>query len=346
MILYRATKEGRLNPYLREGDVVVVPERDPRKNVFGVYGEVNLPARYEYAEGDSVLDALRIAQGFTALARTDSVEFTRMNDEGGVLFERILDLGAIEKRIAPNMPLQPGDRLVVKGNLDLRRDYRVSIVGEVRFPGTYPITRTKTKISEIVRRAGGFTENASLKTTELMRRSLETSELQLERLESLRGGVRAEDSAYYYLETDLRIQKEVVGVDFEQLFLHADSTQDAILHDNDRINVPSLKRTIYVFGQVVTPGHVPYVQGRDAQFYIQGAGGFTERARTGDLKIVKAKTRQWLSPDETTIEDGDYVWVPKTIEYPFGYYMNVIGQTAAIVGAAVSIVLLVVQVSK
>jgi hypothetical protein len=38
--------------------------------------------------------------------------------------------------------------------------------------------------------------------------------------------------------------------------------------------------------------------------------------------------------------------VPKEVDYPFGYYMNIFGQTASIVGAAVSIVLLVVQVSK
>ena len=110
--------------------------------------------------------------------------------------------------------------------------------------------------------------------------------------------------------------------------------------------MPRLKRTVYVFGQVVTPGHLPLVPGQDAQYYVDRAGGFTERALTGDLKIVKAKTRQWLSPEETTIEDGDYVWVPKEHEYSFGYYMSIIGQTAAIVSAAVSIVLLVVQINK
>jgi polysaccharide biosynthesis/export protein len=346
LILARSSAGDRLNPYLREGDVIIVPERNPRRNVFGIYGEVNLPARYEYADGDSVLDALNIAQGFTPLAWRDSVELTRMDSSGGIRFTQTINLDAIAKRTAPNLALQPGDRIVVKSHPDLRRDYRVSIVGEVRYPGTYPITLDRTRVSEIVARAGGFTKNAALKTSELLRPSVEPAELDMERLESLRGGVAPEDSSYYYLETDLRIKKEVVGMDFERLFLRGDSTQDMILHDNDRINVPSLKRTVYVFGQVVTPGHLPFVPGKDVEYYVDGAGGFTERAQTGDLKIVKAKTRQWLSPDETTIEDGDYVWVPKTHEYTFGYYMNIIGQTASILSAAVSIVLLVVQINK
>jgi protein involved in polysaccharide export with SLBB domain len=130
------------------------------------------------------------------------------------------------------------------------------------------------------------------------------------------------------------------------LFVHQDSTQDVFLQTEDYIAVPSKKKTIYVFGQVVTAGHVPYVIGENVDYYIRKAGGVTESARSGDVKIIKAKTRQWLSPGETTIEEGDYVWVPKEIERSFSYYMNIIGQTAAVVSAAVSIVLLVIQINK
>jgi len=107
-----------------------------------------------------------------------------------------------------------------------------------------------------------------------------------------------------------------------------------------------LKRTIYVFGQVVSPGNVGFIPGQSVQYYVDRAGGFTERARTGDVKVVKARTRQWLSPKETTVEEGDYVWVPKETEYPFSYYMSILGQTAVILSVAVSTVLLVIQLNK
>jgi protein involved in polysaccharide export with SLBB domain len=203
-----------------------------------------------------------------------------------------------------------------------------------------------TRLSEVIRMAGGFTESASLESAELVRRSISSSDIEIENLESARGGIALEDSAYYLLETQLRIKKEIVAVNFERLFQHNDSTQDVILKGDDYVNVPSSKRTVYVYGQVVTNGHIPFVDGEGVEYYLRKAGGLTDRARDGDIRIVKAKTRQWLAPDDTTIEPGDYVWVPRVIEHPFGYTMNLIGQTASVLSVAVSIVLLVIQINK
>ena len=58
-----------------------------------------------------------------------------------------------------------------------------------------------------------------------------------------------EDSAYYVVETNLRIRKEVVMIDFNKLFHDDDKSQDVTLRTNDVINIPSIRNTIYVFGQ-------------------------------------------------------------------------------------------------
>jgi len=50
---------------------------------------------------------------------------------------------------------------------------------------------------------------------------------------------------------------------------------------------------------------------------VEKAGGFTDRANKGGLAIIKSKSKQWLSPNQTSIEAGDYVWVP--IE-PIGHF--------------------------
>lgn len=344
--LYLGTHDERYNRLLMEGDVVVVPRRDPLRNVFGIYGEVHTPGRYELAPGDSVLDALRIGQGFTRLARTDSVVFSRLRADGTVKTDRVIDLDAIAAGRAPNIALESGDRVIVPARVDLRQDFRVVVGGQVRNPGTYPITRNATRLSEAIRMAGGFTENASLQEAELVRRSISPADVELETMESARGGIASEDSVYYLLETRLRIRKEIVAVDFEGLFLRGDSTKDVILRGDDYINVPSVKRTVYVYGQVVTNGHIPFVAGADVRYYLEKAGGLTDLAREGDIRIVKARTRQWLDPDDTRIEPGDYVWVPREIERPFGYTMGIVGQTASVLSVAVSIVLLVIQLNK
>lgn len=343
---FLATKDDRWNPYLREGDVIVVPQNDFGKNVIGVYGAVNAPGRYEYAEGDSVKDALRIAYGFGPKAEVDSIEFSRQNLDGEIITRKIINGRAIMAGTEPDFPLQPGDRLLVRGGIDRRGDYRVAVNGEVVYPGTYPITRNSTHLADVIRAAGGFTESASLTSADVQRQSVAPSDMEMERLESLRGGVAPDDSSYYYLETNLRIRKEVVNADFVKLFAQGDSSQNILLQDEDIVNVPPRKKTIYVFGQVVSPGHVPFTPGQDVWYYVNKAGGLTERSRRGDLKVVKAKTKQWLTPDETTVEEGDYVWVPKDPEHPFGYYLGVVAQSAVVVSAAVSIVLLIIQVNK
>ncbi|HEX9657291.1 MAG TPA: SLBB domain-containing protein, partial [Bacteroidota bacterium] len=253
---FLVTKEDKWNPYLREGDVIVVPRTDMKKNVIGVYGEVNLPGRFEFVQGDSVKDAIRIAYGFSEGAVVDTVELTRFTLNGSELTTTILNGRLLFDRREPDIALQPGDRVVVRGRPDKRADYRVWIDGEVPYPGIYPITRSTTKLSQVIAMAGGFTEFASIKTAQLVRRSVEPREIELERLESSRGGVSAEDSLYYYLETELRIRKEIVNVDFERLFMEGDSAQDVMLRDNDVITIPQRRKTVYVFGQVATPGHI------------------------------------------------------------------------------------------
>jgi len=345
-VKYLSTKADRWDPYLREGDVIVVPRRNETKNVFGIYGEVNAPGRYEFVEGDSLHDAIEIGQGFTRLAIRDSVEFTRLSLDGTVLTSRILNVPEILDGHEPDFPLEPGDRVVVKARKELREDYRVSVFGEVLYPGTYPITKNKTRLSEVIQQAGGFTEFAALKSTELIRRSVQPSEVQTERLMSLRGGVSAQDSSDYYIETELRLRKEIVDVDFEKLFVKGDTSQDVILQTEDYIDVPSTKRSIYVFGQIVSPGHVPFVTGENVDYYIAKAGGFTDRARDGDVKVIKSKTKQWLSPGETTIEDGDYIWVPKNPDHSFAYYMTIASQAASVLSVVIGIAVVVAQVTK
>jgi len=343
---FLATKDDVWNPYLREGDVIVVPRKSKEKNVFGIYGEVNAPGRYEFVEGDSLLDMFLIAQGFTRLAMTDSVEFSRLNKNGTAITTQILNVTNIFETRQPNFPLEAGDRVVVKAKVELREDYRVTVKGEVLYPGTYPITKQGTRLSEIIQMAGGFTEFASLKTAEVVRQSIKQNEVDIERLMSLRGGIPPEDSIDYTIETELRIKKEIVNVDFEKLFVENDASHDLILQSEDEIIVPSIKKTIYVFGQVVSPGHIPFVKGESLDYYITKAGGLTDRARVSDMKIIKAKTKQWLDPDETVLEESDYIWVPKDPDRPFAYYMTIASQMASVVSVVIGIAVVIIQVSK
>jgi protein involved in polysaccharide export with SLBB domain len=343
---YYVARDDRWNPFLREGDKIVVPSTDPEKYVFAVYGAVNVQGSFEFVQGDSLLDAIELAYGYTPRAMRDSVVLYRYNFQTGRQDLSYFKYNEIEHGSLKNPVLAIGDRIIIKEQPDIRENYRVFVDGEVNYPGTFPITKDSTKLTNVLQWAGGFTEYASLSAAQIYRGTITQRESEIERLLSMRGSVMPEDSAYYLLESELRSKREVVNVNFKKLIFDKDSSQDIYLRSGDYISVPSIQRTIYVFGQVVNPGNVPFIDGKDYEYYVEKAGDFTDNARTGDVMIIKRSNHQWLSPGETKIEEGDYVWVPKEIERSFGYYMNIFSQTAAVITAAVSIALLAIQLRK
>ncbi len=161
-----------------------------------------------------------------------------------------------------------------------------------------------------------------------------------------RGNITPEDNAYVTVEGDSRVRRDNINVSFERLFGKKDSTQDVYLQTDDHIVIPSVRKTVFVFGQVITPGNVPFIGGKDAEYYIDKAGGFTDNAQKGDVAIIKWSTRQWYEPGKTNIEEGDFIWVPPVVRKPASYWLAIIGQTTSIVSVALSIVLLVIQLKK
>ncbi len=343
---YVGTHDGQWNSFLREGDVVVVPRKPVMKSTIAVYGQVNSPGRFEFIEGEKITDAIQLAQGLTQLALPERAIFSRLGEDGTTITNTTIDLGAVLAGHGDNTLLQPGDRIVVQRKAEERADFNADVKGEVMYPGTYPITKDRTKLSEVIRMAGGFTENASLGTAYVLRQSVPPEAQEENRILGLRGEPADDDSIGFALATDLRFRHEEVSVDFPKLFGKGDSTQDVILHSDDQVIVPSKLKSIYVFGQVASPGHIPLVEGKDVNYYIQKAGGLTDHANSGSVKVIKGKTRQWLSPRDATLEDGDYVWVPTEPNHPFSYYMNIAGQAASVVSVLIGIGVIIVQVTK
>ncbi len=340
---YFVTKEERWNPFLFDGDIIFVPRFDKKKDLIAVYGGVNVPGQIEYSEGDRIADAVQLAYGFTPRAVTDSIVLYRYAEDNISLKEQTVNWTELQNFSEKDITLQPGDRIVIPEREDRREDYHVTISGEVRFPGVYPITRDQTRLSTIVQKAGGVTKNASLKSASIYRNEIAPKDLRMELMMSMRGNTSVEDTTNFIIENEVRLNRGVVSVDFEKLLNDLDASQDIILQTGDVIVVPSVLKTVYVYGQVAVPGNVAFVDGEGVEYYVKKAGGFTDHARSGDVMIIKRGSRQWLSPSETKVEEGDYIWVPKTPDRSFGYYMTVGSQAAAIVSAAVSIILVFIQ---
>ena len=335
LLKYAVTGKSQYDPYLREGDNIYVPLRTPEDNNVGVLGAFLGPTNVEYAEGDSITDLVAMGFGLKPTADTGHAVLARETRAGGMDTVRF-DLRAVLQGRAPNIAVEPGDRLFVPDSPDPRAGDYVTIEGEVVHPGRYPITASATRIRDVIRAAGGFTMNANPVAATLARgRPYATNipeEIQTEQLMSTRTAILPQDSSYYLIETALRLRGEMVSVNFRKLFVEGDTTFDVTMRNYDHLTIPSRQRTVYVFGQVLQPGHVGYVPGEGYRYYIDKANGYTADARSSDVKVIKAGSRIWLDPGETAIEDGDFIWVPKDYHLPFGYYLTTAVQIAGILG--------------
>ncbi len=342
---YEATGDGRWNPYLRDGDIVVVAERTLFERSIGVFGGVIRPGSFEFVPGDSLGDLLAMGMGLKPGADSMPAVLTRLSEDGRHMDTVQVDLRLLGKVNSGNLALRPGDRLVIREARDRRQNYFVAVAGEVRYPGAYPITLENTRLTEVLRAAGGFTDRAFIPGGTIFRASavpLETDqEIEQEKLRSMRASLSLQDSGYYLVEMALRLKGEQVSIDCRKLFVEGDSSADIVLHPYDRIFIPPRQNTVYVFGQVLAPGHVALTEGASYADYVRMAGGYTNDARTGDVKIIKGGSRVWLDPAETQIEDGDFIWVPKEVHYPFSYYLSTYAQIAVILGSAATVALLI-----
>ena len=121
-----------------------------------------------------------------------------------------------------------------------------------------------------------------------------------------------------------------------------------IVKDGDVIIIPEIRNSVYVFGQVAHPGHVNFVDGMNYEYYLNEAGGMGELAETDDIMLIKGGSRTWISPlvNEVTIEEGDYLYVPKQILRTFRSYVLEYSVYVSLLASVTAILLAVLNIVK
>ena len=86
---------------------------------------------------------------------------------------------------------------------------------------------------------------------------------------------------------------------------------EVTLQDGDRIYVPKDDRSIRIMGQVNNPGFYAYQAEQSVNGYLQRANGMTIAADRERIFVIKAGSRSWYEPQETSIESGDIIFVDR-----------------------------------
>jgi protein involved in polysaccharide export with SLBB domain len=353
------------NPYLKNDDILIFHPADLERNFFSVSGAVNSPGKFNFVDGDKLKNAIEFAGGINkAYENVTTADINRLSYDGR-------EKNVVSVSINSDYPLQRGDRIVIVADETMKKDFSIMIIGEVNSPGVVPITKDKTSLYEVINKAGGLTKSASLKHARLYTGNsiysinekqyisninaflrpdfdLNSNFVKIEQLMMSRmSNIVQEDTAYFNSENQLRVLMEGSTLDFTKLSDPNSEVSKYLVKDNDIVIIPSLDSSVYVFGQVHSPGHVTYLPGKDYQYYIEKAQGFGEFAERNDVMIIKGVTRTWIEADNNiAIEEGDYIYIPRKTMRSFNSYVSIVGTYLGIVGSAATIILLLLQFKK
>ena len=61
---------------------------------------------------------------------------------------------------------------------------------------------------------------------------------------------------------------------------------DIVLRDGDRIIIPVFTNTVKINGEVMYSNTTPFVKGKNLKYYIEKAGGFSEKAKKNKAYVV------------------------------------------------------------
>lgn len=304
-------------------------------------GEVRSPGHFSYAEGMTLKDLIILAGGFRESASNNRIEISRRTTDADVMsqsahiaevFQVDMDRGLSKEK--GDFVLMPFDRIVVRTSTGYETQKMVRIVGEVLYPGLYSINRKDERISDLIKRAGGFTphayvDGASLKRGGVQDTGMIVSESGAEVAERERKR-QAEDNrllALQQLQSDaarfnqLNIDKStdnnLVGINLERIIMKPGYRGDLILEDGDVIYVPKELQTVKVSGEVLAPSTAVYSPSKGFKQYISQAGGFSSRALRKSAYVlyangsVESTNRFLFFNNYPPIKPGAEIFVPQ-----------------------------------
>ena len=172
------------------------------------------------------------------------------------------------------------------------------VVGDVQKPGPYPLTKNITVV-EAISMAGGLASGGG--STKPMPGGTAI-------IVRARPGEKADRP---------RLPEQVSPNEKISISLNAalagDPKQNVEIKNGDTIFVPTL--VIYVTGQVKKPGRYPYEEGMTVLKAVTTAEGFTDKAATKRVEIIRengAQKQKIKASQEDTVQPGDTVVVPES----------------------------------
>ncbi len=295
---------------LQPNDVLFIPTKQEmmEEQTITIHGEVNYPGIYKYASNETLEDFVLQAGGLKNSASTVKVDVARRIVNPKALATdsitaytysfALKDGFVIDGK--PGFKLMPFDEVYVRKSPGFSKQQNITVDGEVMFSGTYTLAKNNTRLSDVIKAAGGVNDRGYAAGATLVRR---INESERKRLEAARRmaleqyeQVAAEEAAKTGQKVDLSNSERLrkfqiedtysVGIELDKAIAHPGGDEDIVLREGDRIVVPQYTGTVKINGEVMYPNTVGFVKGKKASYYIDQAGGFSNKAKKRQSYII------------------------------------------------------------
>lgn len=301
---------------LQNEDVLFIPTKSEvmQEQTIAIHGEVQYPGTYKYADNETLEDFVLQAGGLKETASTVKVDVSRrIYDPKAVTPDSITartysfalkDGFVIDGE--PGFVLEPYDEVYVRKSPGSTKQQNVYVLGEVMFAGTYALPAINTRLSDIIRAAGGPNSVAYIQGARLERKVNESERKRMEdalkmardqqQQNMLEMAARSQNSGAINQVTQQNRNAALekfqipdyysVGIELDKALAHPGSDADIVLREGDRLTIPLYNGTVKINGAVMYPNSVGFVEGKNVSYYIDQAGGFASNAKKRNTYIL------------------------------------------------------------
>ena len=170
--------ESAENIKLLPGDKIVVPSTMQYSEEFEIQisGAIRGPGKFPYRDGITLQELIVMGGGLKLEAATNRVDVYRLKLDQNKPTVTLAQTVTIDSELNPlelnkTFELQPFDHIVVRSVPEFELIKYVTLKGEVRYPGVYALLHDDEKISDVIKRADGLTDEAFPQAGTVMRKT-------------------------------------------------------------------------------------------------------------------------------------------------------------------------------
>lgn len=290
-------------PYISDGDRITLIEHSQNREQISISGAVNSSFSGSYRNDDTIPFLLDAAGGFSPEADSGSIVVLRSvngGSEKSTLYAEDFD----------SFALRPGDQLIVRYTEVSQSRGTASIEGEVKLPGMFAIQPGTTTLNDILEQAEGLTSDALPNAAYLIRRSLDNRGVNSVTSISMNSLTRASDQfleGFDYMQLEQALDPNRMSLNMANQAV----LERTLIMNGDRIYIPKDENIVSLLGQINEPGFYTFDESLSVPDYITNANGTTIAADEDRIFVIKAGSKAWYKPEETSLQSGDIIFVDR-----------------------------------